>query len=176
MVDETFKMRLESELSVCGYRKCFHSQKNWPQLTPVIHAGQLLWCMHISPPPLYIVTRIMTFTLGNRRLVEVTKNEMNKDNQLVICHGCWQRIELSQYGQLNHTIIETLYNILNFSILVQDRIKRKVWLWARGEKITQLLCAHSVPEFKWKFKDRHQFFKLTLLPPPITRPQNINAI
>lgn len=100
------------------------------------------------------------FLRKEKTIVQVTKFEINEDDQLVVCPRRLvvvgrlgvQRIELSNYGQLDQTIIETERNILNFSPLFGDSIMQKVWRWAQGEKITKLPCAHSVPKFTWKFK------------------------
>ena len=88
--------------------------------------------------------------------VKVTKFEINKDNQLVICPGRLvvgrlgvQRIELD--GELGQTVIETELDIISFSPLFGDSIMCDVWRWAQGQVI-ELPCAHSVPEFLWKFK------------------------
>ena len=113
--------------------------------------------------PSLVVTRIMhdIYNLHLRKqktLIKVTKFEINKDNQLVICPGRLvvgrfgvQKLEIVD-GELGHcTVIETELDTITFSPLFEDPIMCNIWRWAQGEVI-ELPCAHSVPEFMWKFK------------------------
>jgi hypothetical protein len=84
----------------------------------------------------------------------VTKFEINKNQQLVIRPGKLLIGRLGVLGielsyELDQTIIKTEKDVLYFSPL---GITWKVWRSAQGEKPTELPCAHSVPEFKWKLK------------------------
>ena len=89
--------------------------------------------------------------------VVVTQFEINENQQLVICSG---RLVIGRLGvlgielsyELDQTIIETETDVLYFSPLFGDNVMQKVWRWAQGEKLTELPCTRSVPEFKWKLK------------------------